>query len=199
MVLARASRPSAVDAHRASGTALGGLHGRQDCRSGTKGRWPLVFPRPVSRGCAGTPAGKGYRAARGRQHPSADQIHRTTLKRERSSPATMMMPIIEASMWKGDHRHFRGPSSSPALRRRRARSRTPCGAGCARPAGLPLGSHWPSSHGRPSWPSLLSPIAPGASSQRARSARMECGPPGRLGRARGSAFPVIFCFRSARR
>jgi len=38
--LARASGLSAVDASKASGAALGGLHGRQDCRSGTKGQRP---------------------------------------------------------------------------------------------------------------------------------------------------------------
>ena len=42
--LARASGLSAVDASKASGAALGGLHGRQDCRSGTKGQPPLMFP-----------------------------------------------------------------------------------------------------------------------------------------------------------
>jgi hypothetical protein len=36
---------SAVDAYKASGTAVGGLHGEHDCRSGTKGQPPLVFPR----------------------------------------------------------------------------------------------------------------------------------------------------------
>lgn len=41
---ARASRLSAADARRASGAALGGLHGGPDCRSGTKGQPPLVFP-----------------------------------------------------------------------------------------------------------------------------------------------------------
>ena len=36
--------PSAADAYRAS-AALGGLLGWSDCRSGTKGQPPLVFPQ----------------------------------------------------------------------------------------------------------------------------------------------------------
>src|SRR3546814_8778520 len=43
---------------RASGAALGGLHGGPDCRSGTKGQPPLVFPR------AGGPLGEGRGATR---------------------------------------------------------------------------------------------------------------------------------------
>ncbi len=45
--------PSAAGAYRASGAVLGGLHGGSDCRSGTKGQPPLVFPR------AGGPPGEG--------------------------------------------------------------------------------------------------------------------------------------------
>jgi hypothetical protein len=52
--------PSAADAYRASGAALGGLHGWSDCRSGTKGQPPLVFP------CARGPAGRA--AAPAGQH-----------------------------------------------------------------------------------------------------------------------------------
>jgi hypothetical protein len=46
--------PSAVDAYKASDTAVGGLHGGHDCRSGTKGQPPLAFPRvsgPPGEGC----------------------------------------------------------------------------------------------------------------------------------------------------
>jgi hypothetical protein len=39
--------PSAVDDYKASGAAVGGLHGGHDCRSGTKGQLPLVFPAPA--------------------------------------------------------------------------------------------------------------------------------------------------------
>jgi len=54
--------PSAVDAYKASGTAVGGLHGGHDCRSGTKGQPPLVFPRAAGlRGRAAAPAGLAAR------------------------------------------------------------------------------------------------------------------------------------------
>ena len=49
--------PSAAGAHKASGAALGGLHGWSDCRSGTKGQPPLVFPR------ADRPPGEGIGAS----------------------------------------------------------------------------------------------------------------------------------------
>src|SRR3546814_1989758 len=42
--LARASRLARPTLRRASGAAFGGLHGGPDCRSGTKGQPPLVFP-----------------------------------------------------------------------------------------------------------------------------------------------------------
>ena len=45
--------PSAADTHKVSGAAVGGLHGEHDCRSGTKGQTPSVFPR------AGGPPGEG--------------------------------------------------------------------------------------------------------------------------------------------
>ncbi|VVT31630.1 Ribbon-helix-helix protein, copG family (fragment) [Sphingomonas aurantiaca] len=62
--------PSAADAYKASGAALGGLHGWSDCRSGTKGQPPLAFPR------AGGPPGEGcgadeQRRASARQRVSA--------------------------------------------------------------------------------------------------------------------------------
>lgn len=44
MALARAGRPNAADALRASGAALGGQHGAVYFPSGTKGQQPLVFP-----------------------------------------------------------------------------------------------------------------------------------------------------------
>src|SRR3546814_16038609 len=49
--LARAGRPSAADAPKASGAALGGPPGAVDFASGTKGQQPLVFP--VSAGLRG--------------------------------------------------------------------------------------------------------------------------------------------------
>lgn len=49
--------PSAVGAYKASGTAIGGLNGGPDCRSGTKGQPPLVFPVLAGlRGRAAVPA-----------------------------------------------------------------------------------------------------------------------------------------------
>jgi hypothetical protein len=42
--LARASRLSAADADKASGAALGGLHGRLIVVRERKGQQPLVFP-----------------------------------------------------------------------------------------------------------------------------------------------------------
>lgn len=47
MALARAGRPSAADAFRASGAALGGPHGGVYFPSGTKGQQPLAFPALV--------------------------------------------------------------------------------------------------------------------------------------------------------
>jgi hypothetical protein len=49
--------PSAADTHKVSGAAVGGLHGEHDCRSGTKGQPPLVFP------CADRSPGEGCGAS----------------------------------------------------------------------------------------------------------------------------------------
>lgn len=57
--------PSAADTHKVSGAAVGGLHGGHDCRSGTKGQPPLVFPR------AGGPPGEGSGANGSRRDLSA--------------------------------------------------------------------------------------------------------------------------------
>jgi hypothetical protein len=46
--LARASRPSAADAHRVSGAALGGLHGRSIVVRERKGSRPWRSPRDGS-------------------------------------------------------------------------------------------------------------------------------------------------------
>src|SRR3546814_507541 len=54
--LARASRLARPTLRRGSGAAFGGLHGGPDCRSGTKGQPPLVFPG------TGLASGGGQRA-----------------------------------------------------------------------------------------------------------------------------------------
>src|SRR3546814_17222882 len=51
-----ASRLARPTLRRASGAAFGGLHGGPDCRSGTKGQPPLVFPG------TGLASGGGQRA-----------------------------------------------------------------------------------------------------------------------------------------
>ena len=51
--------PSAADTRKGSGAAVGGLHGGHDCRSGTKGQPPLVFPAPQ-------PPEEGYGASKAR-------------------------------------------------------------------------------------------------------------------------------------
>jgi hypothetical protein len=56
--------PSAVDAYKASGAAVGGLHGGPDCRSGTKGQPPWCSLAPA--GLRGRDAAPAKLAARKR-------------------------------------------------------------------------------------------------------------------------------------
>ena len=68
LALGAGEPPSAADAHRASGAAVGGLHGGPDCRSGTKGQPPLVFPG------TGLASGGGQRAHQAA--PRCERVHR---------------------------------------------------------------------------------------------------------------------------
>jgi hypothetical protein len=66
--LARASRPSVVDAPKGVGCHAWRITRAVDCRSGTKGQPPLVFPR------AGGPPGEGRGA--NRLSPRLGRVHR---------------------------------------------------------------------------------------------------------------------------